>query len=524
MLPNWCKPFRILVVLACAMLFTCMLRYTHSQQIEITTASDSSCEQHSKLLRVSLDKIYAPHAAHYDSTPTPDRSGTCVHVDVCQAEEGWNGYRYWMTFAPYQTVEQENPNVLVSNDGRNWSVPFGLTNPIDSVENASYDRHLSDPDLLLDSDRKLWVFYRMVEKGKNENRELILVKSSKDGTTWSTGDTILDSRTEGYLSPSLVAETGHYTMWYVDEQAEPNELHKRTCNIPNGAWSEPTVCNIRAPSDLDIWHIDVTKIEDQYYALVVTTFFSGAGGTGELWLAVSSDGNNWTLGNHPLLEGTKVVSEWDAASVYRSSGIWLKNEGKMRHALWYVGKNSIGKHHLGYTELIFGAEEGVFQGFIWRVNNPRNSITASNTPWDYRDPILLKIENRSWQEHQFDTLIFSGVVPSDGLPKIFHSNYMKIDSVCFGFKTLSAETLVSGFRFRIFKQRFWNGDTLSLYSNNEKRASASADSWESFSLPGDSVGLVSPRDILSFWFISNTDTNQNVTVKTPRLYYRRQVF
>jgi hypothetical protein len=522
----WARSRVLLLFLYYATLFACMLRCNHGQQIEFRTASDLSWKRHNRFLRISPEEVYVPHAAHYDSTPAHDKSGTCVHVDVCYAPHGWNGYKFWMIFTPYRSVDQENPNLLVSNDGRNWSVPPGLTNPIDTPDKAG--DHLSDPDLLLGYDGKLYAFYRVVDSSKNY--DLIFVKSSKNGITWSTRDTIFNRKTEDFLSPAVIAEDGRYTMWYVDRHAKPYELHKRTSTTPNGAWSESTVCNIQAPPGLDVWHIDVTKVRDQYLALVLTTPSGNSGTNGELWLAVSSDGNSWTFGCNPLLEGTKVAADWDGANIYRSSGFWLEKNGKARYALWYVGghagKNPFKKYNLGYTEIILGVgvTEGVFQDFFWDVKNPRDSVTVCNSSWDYKHPVCVKIENGSSQEHQIDTLIFSGVVPSDGLPKFFDSSYIKIDSILFGFKTSSSDTSVSGVKFRIFKQRSWNSDTISLYGNSKKEASATANTWSSVSLPGDSAGLVSPGDIISFWLISNTATNQNVTIEAPRLYYIRDKF
>lgn len=520
MIPYRWKRSGFLLLLLGATLLAPILSCNHGGQVGF--APDSSWKKYSRLLRVSPDKIYAPHAAHYDSTPGHDKSGTCVHVDVCYASLGWNGYKFWMIFTPYRSAQHENPNILVSNDGRNWSVPAGLTNPIDSLENMSGRCYLSDPDLLFGKDGKLWAFYRMDDDKKK--RELIFVKSSENGITWSPRDTIFDSNTESCLSPAVIAEHGRYTMWYVDARANPNRLHKRTCRTPNGAWSESTVCNIPALPALDIWHINVSKVKDQYYALVVTVPSGAKGLNARLWLAVSSDGNTWTLGKSPLLEETKATADWDGATIYRSSGIWLKKDDKTRYGLWYVGKNSLGKFHLGYTEVIFGATEGVFKDFFWVAKSPKDYITVSNPVEEQARPFSVKIENVSSQEHQLDTLIFSGVVPSDGLPKFFDSSYTKIDSLMFEFETSSSDTSVSGVRFGIFKQRSRNTDTISLYGNSKKRASETANTWRSVFVRGDSVGLVSPGDTIFFWLISNTDAHQNITTETPRLYYKKQVF
>lgn len=54
--------------------------------------------------------------------PTYDGSNQSVHPSVFYFENGWKGYKYWMTFSPYPNSNDdvEDPSLVVSNDRLNW--------------------------------------------------------------------------------------------------------------------------------------------------------------------------------------------------------------------------------------------------------------------------------------------------------------------------------------------------------------------------------------------------------------------
>jgi hypothetical protein len=75
-------------------------------------------------------------------TPTYDGSGQVVEPTVLHFPNRWQGYSYWMAISPYPNIPGqagfENPSILVSQDGQNWSVPSGLTNPIFTPKEGSF--------------------------------------------------------------------------------------------------------------------------------------------------------------------------------------------------------------------------------------------------------------------------------------------------------------------------------------------------------------------------------------------------
>lgn len=67
---------------------------------------------------------------------TFDGLNSPYHPSVLYFPDSWNGYKYWMAETPYSPKCQpyrdrnECPSIHVSQDGVNWLVPDGLTNPI----------------------------------------------------------------------------------------------------------------------------------------------------------------------------------------------------------------------------------------------------------------------------------------------------------------------------------------------------------------------------------------------------------
>jgi hypothetical protein len=110
------------------------------------------------------------------SIPTYDGSGQCVHPSVVYVRNKLSGYKYWMAFTPYPGLnsDYENPSIVASNDGINWVVPAGLTNP---VVPKPADRANADSTLIWDG-TTLHLYW--IEIGGSTYK-----KTSTDGITWS---------------------------------------------------------------------------------------------------------------------------------------------------------------------------------------------------------------------------------------------------------------------------------------------------------------------------------------------------
>lgn len=130
--------------------------------------------------------------AAYPATPmrfplalrTPTGLPNVVHPSVLSLGTNWNGYSWWMCFEPYPPGTSgivgdpyqggaEDICVLASNDGDNWVVPRGATNPVanraeislinyfpGAPRNGDSGGHLSDGELFLNTNGTMIVFYR----------------------------------------------------------------------------------------------------------------------------------------------------------------------------------------------------------------------------------------------------------------------------------------------------------------------------------------------------------------------------
>ena len=87
------------------------------------------------------------NAASPQTIPTYDGTNQPTHPSVVKFDQPWNGYTYWMAMTPYPYNDgsYENPSIVVSNDGENWIVHSGLTNPLVGTPNPG---HNCDADLV----------------------------------------------------------------------------------------------------------------------------------------------------------------------------------------------------------------------------------------------------------------------------------------------------------------------------------------------------------------------------------------
>ena len=73
-----------------------------------------------------------------------------THPSVLHFDEPWNGYTFWIAYSPYPEADdsKENPHILASNDGVNWVLPSGFSNPLDDTP-ENYKFHVCYNSCLL---------------------------------------------------------------------------------------------------------------------------------------------------------------------------------------------------------------------------------------------------------------------------------------------------------------------------------------------------------------------------------------
>ncbi|MBS5305928.1 discoidin domain-containing protein [Clostridium tertium] len=333
---------------------------TKSRYVKLKALSEINNKQFTtvadlKVFGWEISKIEKPlqNAETYLNIPTYDGLNQSTHPDVKYFKNGWNGYKYWMIMTPNRTGSSvaENPSILASNDGINWEVPAGVTNPIAPMPQVG---HNCDVDMIYnEATDELWVYW--VESDDITKGWVKLIKS-KDGVNWSSQQVVVDDNRAKYstLSPSIIFKDNKYYMWSVNtgnsgwnNQSNKVELRESSDGVN---WSNPTVVNTLAQDGSQIWHVNVEYIpsKNEYWA-IYPAYKNGTGSDKtELYYAKSSDGVNWTTYKNPILsKGTS--GKWDDMEIYRSCFVYDEDTNMIK--VWYgaVSQNpQIWK--IGFTE------------------------------------------------------------------------------------------------------------------------------------------------------------------------------
>lgn len=248
---------------------------------------------------------------------TYDGSGQVVHPDVAVWPGNSTPLRLAITPYPGGDAAYENPSLFAGQDGRNWTVPPGVRNP---VEHAS-SGYLSDPDLVYDpSTATFSLFYRQVASGRN----VIWLARSGDGATWGGPVQVASAPNHEIVSPAVVrgAPAEPWSMWSVNSggagcDARATVVERRTSQ--DGVhWSAPIRTDLAQSGEV-IWHIDVAWVgaRGEYWALYNTYQSGGTCVTGALYLARSTDGIHWRTAPSPVAR--RGVTPGFADVIYRST-------------------------------------------------------------------------------------------------------------------------------------------------------------------------------------------------------------
>lgn len=264
---------------------------------------------------------------------TYESSGQAVHPDVVRAHGTATGF--WMAITPYPggNTLYENPSIFRSTDAATWTVPAGAINPLVKPVAPEY---LSDPDLIVNTDQKLWMFFRSVINNQN----IIKVTRSTNGVRWDSAQTVITVPSHELVSPAVVrsAPGAPWQMWSVNAggvgcSATQTTIERRTST--NGlSWSAPATVNLVQPGQ-SIWHLDVQWIaaRSEYWALYNTYPTGRTCATDALYLARSADGVNWRVFPSPIARAG-VISAFRHL-IYRST--FITNPKATEVTLWMSG-------------------------------------------------------------------------------------------------------------------------------------------------------------------------------------------
>ena len=252
-----------------------------------------------------------------------------VHPSVVFVADGWQGWRYWMAYAPFndQSVRLENPCIAVSNDGDTWTVPVGLANPVEPDPGVGVGYN-ADPVLCLTPDgSKLLMVWK-----RNAATKQTCLRTSVDGVTWTPRQVLFENPYED-VSPALLWDGMQYRMWTIRHDTNPNTLWMRTASAPEGPWSEPVACTVSSPSGAELWHIDITRVGQQYHTVMTSTDEPVPTGQ-KHWFGKSDDGITWTLGREALM---RTMSNPQNA-FYKACILPKIAHDGLRYDMWYSSR------------------------------------------------------------------------------------------------------------------------------------------------------------------------------------------
>lgn len=266
-----------------------------------------------------------------------------THPDVLLSKEVFPG-KFVMTISgyPYEDEKEENPYLLISDDGINFNNILDNNKPLVELNGGFHD-HYSDGDII-ESDGKIWLYYRYCDNSKNKEDQFLLRGIDKECNI--SNEIVLFKRPLNKLiCPSVLKceKNNQYLMFFVEFNNQSSKLKRfvaKDC-LFSKELVEKTVNIINMPEGRMIWHIDVVRDDKTLIGLFDLSTAPG-GVDAKLFFAESNDnGENWILGNEITLECNYNYVE----RVYRASIVKKAN-------YWYLYIPIMTKNHCWFTYLL----------------------------------------------------------------------------------------------------------------------------------------------------------------------------
>lgn len=282
---------------------------------------------------------------------TYDGSDQANHPKVLYFKNGWNGWKYWMSFTPYPycNASLENPSVEVSNDGENWQYITSADEPVvKPPKDAARGGHNSDPHLVMfGREMQLWYRYNPAQKkcsSTNNNINEIFMIETSNGVKWSKPRLVFNDNFK-YFSPAIIYDEKTYKVWF---SAEDGKLYYRQSgNLTD--WTAPAPVNLSLPGYC-VWHQDVIKT-DYGYQIVFSAYKKGEFNLNNqcLYYADSPDGINFSTPVR-ILAPSSNTNYLDNKMIYRSSLVDVNGSFK----LYYSAMSKKREWHIFCADFIPG--------------------------------------------------------------------------------------------------------------------------------------------------------------------------
>ena len=266
------------------------------------------------------------------------------HPKVLAFPNGWNGYKYWMSYTPYPNGEdkKENPHIAVSNDMINWITPNGLKNPLDDGgETVKLKRYNSDSHIVYNPDTNImYCYWRYVDD--IDNKSIIYRLESRDGIHWNNKMVTAhsnDRKKKDYVSPAILYENSLYKMWYVDKKG----IVRYATSQDGISWIDKNVIDIKYEKKLQTWHLDIISTQKGYEMIVVAFDNWKNHNDMSLYYTSSLDGMQWNEAKE-IIKPTTPTKYWDNKGLYRSSFIYENGN----YYVFYGGTSKKYTHGIGF--------------------------------------------------------------------------------------------------------------------------------------------------------------------------------
>lgn len=347
---------------------------------------------HGAMLEEPMKIIDLPSPYFLNGTTTKKEHayGTPIYF-----ENGWNGYKFWMVGAPYPTTESlplasfkyENPCVYVSQDGENWSVPSGLTNPIaTSIGLSDANSYYADPYITASPDNsKLYVIWYWTNR-TGTIKSSLLISESTDGVTWSAPVSIYDSTSTSFQpnSPSLFWNGNGWTVLIVETGTGFNIQRMTTPSpTPYTGWSAFSAVTAPHPASRNWWHAHFVPIGGGV-VIGMASDNNSAGGTGYT-LKSSNGGVSFSVQPFSAYNGSVAGGTWYRPSLcVMTNGIahrvamYVSRIGPLYGAGFWVGKALLSLA----ASTVLGAKDALRDMVQRKVTTPINTLKRSLLAWD----------------------------------------------------------------------------------------------------------------------------------------------
>jgi hypothetical protein len=219
-----------------------------------------------------------------------------VHPSCQFFPRGWNGWRYWMAFTPYPGAnsDYENPSIAVSNDGEEWVLPLGLTNPLVGKPAGGYN---ADTHLAMSPDGgTMYLIYRERLAGSVNN---LRVMETNNGVDWTAPVTIMTGtiKVQDFASPSLFFDKTANRWVCISHNLDGGATYPMQRFVTSGTsiysgWGAASSITITNPtSGRTFWHSSFDLLPNGKVIGIIQDIVNGvAGAPGALFAAESLDG------------------------------------------------------------------------------------------------------------------------------------------------------------------------------------------------------------------------------------------